>query len=360
MTYNKLKRFNSIFLFTSFIIVILYFGAEFLIPFTLAIFLAALMKPVSDFFEKIYDSRIISSLLSTFLVFLFTGAILYFLVSQATKLVIDLPEVRDNMQDFLATLQNYIANYVPLTPEEQVIFIQERSDIILGQVQQSLAIFAGNIFTTFMHFLIIIVYIFLLLHSRNKIQNFFLMYVPRKKEEKTKEILKKTSRVAQQYLWGRIKVMFILGVMYIITFLIFDIPYAFLLTIFGTIITVIPYIGPLLSGVAPVFFVIIFGRDSGEVLIFAAVILVIQLLESYILEPLIMGSEVQLSPLAVVIAIVLGNIFWGITGMILFVPIFAIIKIIADQADSLKPIGYLIGYSKRLPIVKIEEDISKK
>jgi predicted PurR-regulated permease PerM len=77
-----------------------------------------------------------------------------------------------------------------------------------------------------------------------------MMYTKDAKEDEIKGMLHKTGGVVYQYLLGRLKVMALLGILYIITFLIFGLPYAVLLTLFGTLITVIPYLGPLVSGVA--------------------------------------------------------------------------------------------------------------
>lgn len=74
------------------------------------------------------------------------------------------------------------------------------------------------------------------------------MYVKKENEGRVKSIMNKNSKVVYQYLWGRAKVMLLLGIMYYITFLIFDIPYAVLLTLFGALVTIIPYLGPFISG----------------------------------------------------------------------------------------------------------------
>ncbi|MFW7381293.1 MAG: AI-2E family transporter [Oligoflexus sp.] len=137
--------------------------------------------------------------------------------------------------------------------------------------------------------------------------------------------------------------MVILSVMYIVTFLDFDLPHAIFLTLFGALITIVPYIDPFLSGIIPVLFAAIYFDNFSAVIGFTLIVLVIQLIESYVLEPIIIGSEVRLSPLVIIIAILLGQLIWGIAGMILFVPMFAITKIICDHVGSLNPIGYLLG-----------------
>jgi predicted PurR-regulated permease PerM len=82
-----------------------------------------------------------------------------------------------------------------------------------------------------------------------------------------------------------------------------------------------------------------------KVILFASIVLVIQLIESYVFEPLIMGKQVQLNPLIVIIAIIIGGMVWGLAGMILFVPLFAMFKIVSFHITGLKPVGYLVGNS---------------
>ncbi len=76
-------------------------------------------------------------------------------------------------------------------------------------------------------------------------------------------------------------------------------------------------------------------------------ILVIQLIESYVLEPLLLASAVQIGPLTVIIAVVIGGAVWGVAGLILWVPLFAIAKIYFDHTKGLRPLGYLLALEKK-------------
>src|SRR6056297_3042391 len=139
--------------------------------------------------------------------------------------------------------------------------------------------------------------------------------------------------------------MALLAIMYYTVFLIFDLPYAVLLLIFGTLITIIPYLGPFVSGLMPILFAFIFFDNLHMAVLFTALIITIQLIESYVLEPLIIGKEVKLNPLMVILAVITGGLIWGIAGMVLFVPIFAMVKIISQNSRGLEPIGFLFGNS---------------
>lgn len=348
MTYRNLQKANSIFILGFAVLATLYFGAGFLIPLTFAAFLAALMRPVNTVLEKAGLHNLLASFISTLLVFIVVGGLSFLLFYQLKVFADDLPQIKKEVGEFLGSMQESLSSVTGLSPEEQKEIISKRSDTLLNSIEKQLTLALGGLVSASLKFFLVLIYLFLLLLNRRKFVNFLLLYLPGRKKEKARILLRKTGKVAQDYLWGRIKVMSILAAMYIATFLIFDVRYALLLTIFGALVTIIPYIGPFVSGVLPVVFVIVFGKSFTEILLFAGVILVIQLIESYILEPVIIGSEVQLSPLAVIIAIVIGGIVWGIAGMILFVPIFAIIKILSDYTQSLRPVGYLLGNSSKL------------
>lgn len=343
MSYKNLQKANAIFILGFGILATLYFGAGFLVPLTFAAFLAALMRPVNELQEKAGMPPLLASFFSTLLVFIVVGGLSFLLFYQLKLFADDFPAIKEKVSQFLTDMQETLSSLTGLSPEEQEKIISKRSDTLLDAVETQLTLALGNVVSASLKFLLVLIYLFLLLLNRQRFVNFLMLYFPDRKGEKARILMRKTSRVAHQYLWGRVKVMSILAVMYIITFFIFDVRYALLLTIFGALITIIPYIGPFISGLLPILFVIVFGKSFTEIVLFTGVVLVIQLIESYVLEPVIIGSEVQLTPLAVIIAIVIGGMVWGIAGMILFVPVFAIIKILSDYTQPLRPVGYLLG-----------------
>jgi predicted PurR-regulated permease PerM len=347
MDHSDLRKINSVLIFGFAVLAALYFGAGFLIPFVFAAFLAALMEPLASKMEKIGLSRFVSSFISALTVFIVIGGLSYLFFYQLRLFTEDLPQIETQLREFLRDMQQRFSAATGISPEEQKSLFQERSDDLTATLENQLTLFLGSLLLTTLKFLLTLIYLFLFLLNRGKYGRFLLKYVPPEKEEQAREIMEQTGTVAHRYLWGRIQVMSLLAIMYLIAFAIFDIPYAVLLTIFGGLITIIPYIGPFISGILPVVFAIVFGMGFSQVLIFAGVILVIQLIESYVLEPVIIGAEVQLSPLAVIIAVIIGGAVWGIAGMILFVPIFAVCKILFDHTPALEPLGFLIGNGQK-------------
>jgi predicted PurR-regulated permease PerM len=74
---------------------------------------------------------------------------------------------------------------------------------------------------------------------------------------------------------------------------------------------------------------------------------IIQFIQGWVLEPLILGRQVKINPLFTILALVFGEIIWGIPGVILAIPITAMLKIVCDHIDALKPYGFLIGEIKK-------------
>ncbi|MDX1653475.1 MAG: AI-2E family transporter [Brumimicrobium sp.] len=348
MEKTKLKRINQVLLFCFMIIAGMYFGAPFLIPFTFAVFFTTLVLPLSNLLEKkLKLGRITTSFISTLVLLLVVGGLFFVLFRQLTVFMNDLLAKKNEILGFVDKVQQQIVESTGVTLEQQEAMFKERLSGLLEELQAYISGVLSDFTDILLSFLLMLIYVFFLLINRDKFADFLMKYVPEKKKKETEKILAKVKTVANRYLWGRVQVMLVLAVMYTITFLAYDLEYSALLIVFGVLITVIPYVGPFLSGIFPVIFMMIFSNSTTEIVSFAIIVLIIQLIESYVLEPVIIGSEVQQSPLFVIIAIVLGGMIWGFAGLILFVPIFGVLKIIFDYTPGLKPAGFLIGYERK-------------
>lgn len=339
-----LKKANRILFFLIAIYLLFYYLSSFFIPLTFGIFLAMLVAPFTNYLEKYKLSRVLSSLSSTFLLFIFLGFLSYLFIIQFSQFADQLPGIRAIIDSEIEKVQEQIASATGVPLDEQKEIIERRTRDLWGIIESRAAAFVGSMLDFTLKFLLAFVYVFLLLLYRKKFTIFIIrIYSTEKEREIAYDALKKISRVVYQYLWGRAQVMFVLAVMYYLTFLIFGLPFALLLTLFGALITIIPYIGPWISGLVPVIFALIFFDTTSHKVTFTIIIIIIQLLESYIFEPFFIGKEVKLNALAVVIAIILGGLIWGVAGMILFVPLFATIKIISNHSKEFGPLGTLLG-----------------
>ena len=110
----------------------------------------------------------------------------------------------------------------------------------------------------------------------------------------------------------------------------------------AAVLTIIPYIGILFGSLLPILFALV-TKDSlwypvGVALLFWGV----QFLEGNFITPNIIGGKVSINPFAAIIALFLGGMIWGALGMILSLPVLAIVKVVCDIVPSLQPIGFLL------------------
>jgi predicted PurR-regulated permease PerM len=210
---------------------------------------------------------------------------------------------------------------------------------------------AGTVLSYLMGFMIksilVIVYTFLLLSSRSHLKQFILMLVPNAELKETERVISDAGKVSQNYLTGLGIMIVSLWIMYGIAFSIIGVESAIFFAVLCGILEIVPFIGNLTGTGLTTLMVISQGGSNTMVLGVFITYMAIQLIQTYILEPLVVGAEVNINPLFTILVLVFMEIIWGIPGMILAIPMLGIIKIICDHIKALKPIAFLIGKQKR-------------
>ncbi|MDX1762199.1 MAG: AI-2E family transporter [Christiangramia sp.] len=361
MPLERIKKSNQILLFAALIFAGLYYGAALLVPLTFAVFFAALILPIIHRLERKTDiKKPFSSFVGTLIIFLGVGILLFFFVQQLGVFLQDIIESKEQILSYLRKMQVKTADITGFSLREQDKMLEESIMQILNVTQTYVSGILTGITVLVLNFLLVLILMFLVLLNRDKFEKFLMMYVKPERQEETRGIIHEARKVAYKYLWGRLQVMIILAGMYLILFTAYDLRHTGLLILFGALITIIPYIGPFISGTLPILFLIIFGGTVEEIISFTILIAIIQLIESYVLEPIIIGSEVEQSPLFIILAIILGGILWGPAGFILFVPIFSMLKIVFDHTRGLEPVGYLLGNKRPDSQENLMEKIKRK
>jgi predicted PurR-regulated permease PerM len=123
------------------------------------------------------------------------------------------------------------------------------------------------------------------------------------------------------------------------------------------VVNFIPNIGTIAVGVgATAFSVIQFWPNPGPILATGLAMIFINIVLGFVLDPKIMGDRLGLSPLVVLVSLLVWGWLWGFAGLILAVPMTAIIKIVCENIPMLEPISILLGSRKAVMAVKEEEN----
>ncbi len=157
------------------------------------------------------------------------------------------------------------------------------------------------------------------------------------------KVIDSVGHVSQQYLLGLSKMIVCLWVMYGVGFSLLGVKNALFFAFLCGLLEIVPFIGNLTGTTITV---LVAGVHGGSFLMLAGIIgtyAVIQFIQGWVLEPLIVGSEVKINPLFTIIALVIGGLLWGLPGIFLAIPLMAMLKIVCDHIEPLKPYGFLIG-----------------
>jgi predicted PurR-regulated permease PerM len=333
-----LARLNKILLFAILFSVVLYFGRGFFVLISFAGLLAMLMTPLSNKLENHGASRVISSVISVLIIVaVFSGAILL-LSAQIGNIGKELPLILLRYEELKLDIQTWINDSLGVSSQQLKVHASDvfkNAGSYLTELVKNTIVFIGGLF-------MVLVFIFLFLMQRNKYQNFVVMLYKEEKRNEAKEMIDKISKVAQQYLTGRLVAACIMGVLFLIGFLIIGLKNSIVLALIVAIMTIIPYVGVLIGGLAPLFISIIEGSLDQSIWVII-IILVVNTVDHYIIEPYVVGGSVNISPFFTIFVLILGGVVWGIPGIILFLPLSGILKIVFENVEGLEPYASLIG-----------------
>jgi predicted PurR-regulated permease PerM len=185
------------------------------------------------------------------------------------------------------------------------------------------------------------------MYYRSRIKKFILQLVSTQQKQNAEQVIGNIQKVSQQYLTGLGMMIACLWVMYSIGFSIVGVKHAVFFAILCGLLEIVPFVGNLTGNFITILMVLALGGSMNMVFGIIITYAIIQFLQTYILEPLVVGVQVNINPLFTVMVIVLGELVWGIPGMVLAIPLLGIVKIICDHIEPLKPYGFLIGKERK-------------
>src|SRR5690606_31189147 len=155
-----------------------YYGSAFFIPLAFATFFAALIVPVCNFLENNWGfGRVTSSLVSTFILFVGIGLIIYFLFRQLGIFLTDLIERKEEIRDYITFLHKQITESTGFSVYQQEEILRERLGFFFDLLQTFISNFLAGLTGTLVNFLLVMIYVLLLLINRDKFVDFLMMYV---------------------------------------------------------------------------------------------------------------------------------------------------------------------------------------
>ena len=318
---------------------VLYTVRGIMVPLAFALMISILLNPLVNKLQQKKINRIAAIAIALLAAMILVAGLMVFISSQIAGFTENMPVLQQKFSVMFHQLQLWLQRNYSLSLSKQSELISETGQSLKPLIGQTL----GSVLGALSVIVLLPIYIFLMLFYKTLILNFLYEIFAEKNSNQVSNVLKETKNAIQSYMVGLLMEAIIVAILNSTALLILGVPYAILLGVIGALLNVLPYIGGIVAIALPVLIVTItkdgFTTQIAVIIAYA----VIQFIDNNILVPRIVSSKVKINALVSLVIVLLGGAVWGVSGMFLSIPFIAVLKIIFDRVDGLRPWGKLLG-----------------
>ncbi|WP_019242699.1 MULTISPECIES: AI-2E family transporter [Bacillus] len=299
-----------------------------LLPFVIAAFISYLLHPVV---ETLYKKGLYRSVSILFIYLLFFGGVGFALYKGIPIVINELEDLMEQIPTFTAKYQGILDSIDRKTSKWPVEYKDKVQDAILffeRKIEDLLMKITGYLIKLFdfaILFMIIPVIAFYLLKDWERIKETAKNLTPLSARHQSTVFLGDVEKSLGSYIRGQLIVCVIIGALSALLLWLLKVKYSLLLGLIIGITNVIPYFGPIIGAIPAL--VIAMATSPKQVIWVAVIIFGLQFLEGNILSPLIVGKSLHMHPLIIILGLFVGGEIGGILGMLVAVPVLAILKV---------------------------------
>jgi predicted PurR-regulated permease PerM len=316
---------------------------DILLPLLFSAVFTLLLLPICRWLELHKVPRILAIILCLLLVLLLFAGIILGFGSQLTQFQSEIPKLQDKLMQFF----NEAQEWAHLKFGYQPMSLADVKDTTMKALKKSGGTYLGTTLNTtsavVSNLAQVLIYIFCLLLYRDHLRQFMFRFVAPDKRTAVLHTVDNIQTVVQAYISGLFKVIIIVAILNGIGLLVLGVKFAIFFAIFASVLAVIPYIGIMIGATVPAIITLVETGSIVQAALVVGVFVFVQFLEGNFITPMITGSQVSINPLAAILALILGNELWGTPGMILSIPLMAVIKVVLDANKTTEPWGFLLG-----------------
>jgi len=316
---------------------------DFMDPLVFGFLFAILLLPVATFFEKRlrFPRGAAGAAAVVSLIGILYG-VMYLVGSQIGSIANDWPMLKKQVGNSITQMQDWVQSSFHVDMEKQMDYVHKTTTKLMDSGGEVIGTTFGAISSLMIFIIFIIIFTLLVLLYRRLLFKFLLQVSGDDNQQTVFDIVENIQKILRQYILGLLLEMFIVSCVACAAFLIIGVKYAILLGIIVGIFNIIPYVG--IFSALFLSALVTFATGSPQQALLAAIsVLVIHIIDGNVLLPLVVGSKVRLNALLSFLGIIIGEMIWGLSGMFLAIPMMAILKIVFDRIESLKPWGLLLG-----------------
>ncbi|GAB2998280.1 AI-2E family transporter [Cyclobacterium sediminis] len=355
---KQITRLNPIVL-SALIIIALYFlvlglmaAQKVLAPLVLAWVLALLVYPIAQLLERKGLHSLLSTSFVVGVVFVAFIGISGVISLQVRSFLEDADVMKERLSPVAHKVELFVLAHTPLERSKLEAYKKtyglndeksKKTEKSPEMAQEEAFLMLGKVLGTAADFLLMFVYLFFFIHFRHMFYTFFIKLFPDSIKNKVSRAMHDSARVVRHYLNGRLILMVILFVLYSLGMWISGAEDFFLISFIAAFLSLIPFIGNMAGYVLALFIGLLSGGEVYTLVGITTTFLIVQFLDSYVFQPIILGNKVNVHPFFIILAVIIGNAIWGIIGMVLSIPIIAIITVILRETPDAKAFTYLLS-----------------
>lgn len=308
-------------------------------PFIISCLIAYLLYPI---IEKLRDHNINRTFAILFIYIIFFGGTIYLVYHVYPNAIAQLQDFSEHLPQLFTMYEEIINNlYVSTSFLPEVV--HDKMDIFFTRmetsIEQVVERFVGG-FTKIYELIVILtvipVLVFYFLKDYNKIKTYIKKFIPIKYQQVSSELFHAIDHSLGSYIRGQLLISLSVSLMTWVIFQFLGMKYTILLAIIMGITNFIPYFGPIIGAVPAVAIAL---TISSKLVVFVLIaVLGVQLIENNLISPFIMGKSINIHPIAIIFALLLGGQLKGILGMLLAVPLLTILKDIITHIYRLRSV----------------------
>ena len=314
-----------------------------LLPILFAALLSVLLLPLVLRLERWNFPRIWAIIVTLLLLVAALTGLFYLFGTQLMTLRDELPKLQAKSLVYFDQIQQWASEkfgYQPMSKEELI-------DSSMKSVKKSAGGYLGSTLSTTAGILsvttLVPIYMFCFLYYRDHMRQFMFRFVAPDKRTTVLHTMDNIQTVVQAYIQGLLTVIVVVSVLNAIGLLLLGVKFAIFFAVFASVLAVIPYIGIMVGSAIPALVTLVETGSPGKAAAVVGVFVFVQFLEGNFITPMITGSKVSINPMAAIIALILGGELWGTPGMILSIPLIAVMKVVFDASKTTEPWGFLLG-----------------
>jgi predicted PurR-regulated permease PerM len=325
------------------VLLLLYVGKTLFIPLFMGLFIAIVLYPVCKKLEQKKVPKTVAIFLCLLLVGFLFFLLMWLFAFEIKSISKDFPALKIKVVASFDAFQQLLSDKYGIPVVSQTLwlkgFVNDVTGIAGSLIQGTLSLSLNTLFVAFM----VPIFTALFLYNRGSFVIAAQAFLDKKYVPGFNKIVQLTVHTYHKYIRGMILVYLVVGLLNTAGLLLLGVHHALLFGMLTAVMTIIPYAGIIVSALLPISVAWLTSGNIWMPVGVIAVFSIVQYLEANVIFPFIVGAQINVSTWATLIAIIAGGILWGVAGMVLFMPLVAVLKIVSDHIPEWKPLNVLLS-----------------